>query len=93
MCWIYVASTDGWAALAAEPNWHERHPGGAYQDKLYFASGNGNDFDIFDPATLTWSTWPEPPIQTGAGACLLVWRDSYFLIGGLFNQRGVQVLI
>ena len=95
MCWVYVVSTDGWATLGAEPNWHERHPGEAYQNRLYFASGNGyeKNFDILDPTNKTWSTWPEPPIQTGIGACLLAWRDTFLLIGGLFNKRGVQVTI
>jgi len=46
---------------------------------------------VYDDITNTWSDWKTLLNKIGYGACLLVWRENFLLIGGSSNLKGVQM--
>jgi len=50
-----------------------------------------NQSEIYDPELNTWTYWSPPPVGAGDRPCLVTWRDSFILIGGSSNPRGVQL--
>jgi hypothetical protein len=46
--------------------------------------------EVFDPIDKSWSQWPLPLKISGNEQCSLTWKDSFLLIGGQNNRRGVQ---
>ena len=47
--------------------------------------------EIYNYATNTWSDWGTAPVQPGDQNCMVQWRDSFILLGGSGNPRGVQL--
>ncbi len=87
-CYLYHPNNDSWSVFSTSTFPHDRQPGEVYNDKIFI---NDDDHpEVFDPATNTWSSWASPLIKNGLGSCLVAWKDTFILLGGFSNRRGVQ---
>ena len=61
-----------------------------YKDKIYamHTPGYGEVYDDFNNA---WDSWVSPLVNQGDWSCMVTWRDTFILIGGSGNPRGVQM--
>jgi len=55
---------------------------------MYFTEAQNPE--VFDPVNKNWSKWPLPLKPSGSYQCSLTWKDTFLLIGGRSNIRGVQ---
>ncbi len=88
ICWKYNIASNSWSLYTTAKFTHDYRPAATYNNKLYFIDEYNPE--VFDPATNTWSTWPVPPIKTGDGPCMVVWKDTFLLFGGYVTRRAVQ---
>ncbi len=86
--YIYHQSNDSWSVYSTSTFTHDLQPGEIYNEKIYISDDSNPE--VFYPGSDTWSTWPTPKNTAGTGACLVAWKDTFFLIGGSSNQHGVQ---
>ena len=87
----YDTRTDTWQQLAGLPEARRRAGAGAaeYKGKLYLvcgiqhghASGTTNMFDVYDPATNTWTALPDAPHIRDHSMAVVV-NDKLYAIGG-----------
>jgi Kelch motif/Galactose oxidase, central domain len=78
----YEISSDTWLSLAELPVYRIFTYSTCYQDRIYsFDTG----FFIYDIATDTWVTGPQPP-RLVTGAALGVWDGKLFVVGGSFDS-------
>ena len=62
-------------------------PGVLYEDILFLIDEYKPD--VFDPATKAWSHWPRPINQTSVGACMIVYKNKFYVFGGIqvYNMK------
>jgi len=91
-CWKYNIRYNEWTASTSSMYGHNYQPYLMYKDKLYamHTPGYGEVYDDFNNA---WDSWASPLVNQGDWSCMVAWRDSFILIGGSGNPRGVQVSI
>jgi hypothetical protein len=55
-----------------------------YDNKVYLADNNP---EYYDGASGTWKNWITPPYTMNYDACMVVWRDSFIMLGyGKFQK-------
>ena len=86
-CWQYNVTENTWSVITS-PKYRHVSPGVVYNDKIYIIDDSNPE--VYDPRNNSWSTWPIPLQPTGAGSCLIVWKDSIIAFGGIANLRKVQ---
>jgi hypothetical protein len=87
-CYLYHPNNDSWSIYSTSKFTHAYQPGEIYNDKIYIKDDSNPE--VFDPISNSWSSWLAPLKKTGDGACLVAQKDTFLLLGGLSNQRGVQ---
>ncbi len=87
-CWKYNVASNSWSLYTTSKFTHDYRLAATYNNQLFFEDELNPE--VFDPLTNTWSSWPAPPIKTGDGPCMVVWKDTFVLIGGYTTRRGVQ---
>jgi hypothetical protein len=87
-CYLYHPNNDTWSVYSTSIFTHDYQPGEIFNEKIFI--NDGEHPEVFDPATNTWSSWAAPFIKTRLGSCLVAWKDTFTLIGGSSNRRGVQ---
>jgi len=73
--------------LRGPPKSSLRTPWGSMDPRLRTYALNP---EVFDPINDNWSEWPLPLKPSGSYQCCLTWEDTFLLIGGENNKRGVQ---
>jgi hypothetical protein len=87
-CYLYQTHNDSWSIVTAAKFTHDEQPGGIFNGKIYIKDDTNPE--VFDTVSRTWSNWKAPLNKTGTGSCLIVWKDTFILLGGMSYQRGVQ---
>ena len=87
-CYLYHPLNDSWSVYSTSSFTHDLQPGEIYNKKIYLSDDENPE--VFDPATNAWSSWPTPKNTGGEGACLVAWKEFFFLIGGYTDKRGFQ---
>ena len=83
-CYVYNPQFDNWTILTNETIVKARE---VYDDKVFMFYDEVSK--VFDPATMTWSTWPSQPKKHGGGHCIVQWRDVFFVLGGYNNDHNL----
>ena len=89
-CWKYNIRYNEWTELTASKYQHNLQPSQVYNNKLYYLN-TANQSEVYDPELNVWTQWLPPPVYAGERPCLVTWKDSFILIGGSSNSRGVQL--
>jgi hypothetical protein len=87
-CFHYHPRNDTWSVYSNSSFTHNLQPGEIFNDKIYIKDDSNPE--VFDPVANSWSSWPAPLNKTGDGACLVAWKDTFYLIGGYTDKRRVQ---
>jgi len=87
-CWIFNPYENTWTIYSEATFTHKDYNGAVYENKIYFTDPQNPE--IFDPVNKNWSKWPLPLKPSGSYQCSLTWKDTFLLIGGNSNKRGVQ---
>jgi hypothetical protein len=87
-CFHYHPRNDTWSVYSNSSFTHNLQPGEIFNDKIYIKDDSNPE--VFDPVSNSWSSWPAPLNKTGEGPCLVAWKDTFILLGGSLNPRGVQ---
>ena len=79
-----------WTVYSEATFTHMDQSGAVYDNKIYITDKSNPE--VFDPINKSWSQWPVPLKTSGTYAyqCSLTWKDTFLLIGGETNERGVQ---
>jgi len=62
-------------------------PGVVHNDKIFIIDDVNPE--VFDPKNNHWSQWPKP-IKKADYSCMISWKDSILVFGGISNEHGVQ---
>ncbi len=87
-CYLYHPNNDTWSVDSTSFFTHNLQPGEIFAEKIFITDDLNPE--VFDPASNSWSSWPKPISKTGDGPCLAAWMDTFILLGGFSNRRGVQ---
>ncbi len=87
-CHLYSPTNNTWSRFSTSNFTHDYQPGEIYNGKIYIADDKSPE--VLDPVSNSWSRWPAPLNKTGESPCLVAWKDSFILLGGSSNRRGVQ---
>ena len=90
---VFDPATNTWSVLADAPHSRDHFHAALHNGKIYCTAGrrtgNGDvfndtesDVDVYDIATNTWSTLPNPIPTERAGAAVAVLGDDIIVIGG-----------
>jgi len=41
--------------------------------------------EVYDPVTMTWSSWLNMPMDPGANSCGAIYKDTMLVVGGYTN--------
>jgi hypothetical protein len=86
-CWTYDIGSNSWNSIAAS-SFEHGYPGVLYNNRIYALDDEHPE--IYDPETGLWTDWPAP-VLTQPGACALVWKNNFVVLGGNINTTGVLV--
>ncbi len=87
-CYLYHPNNDTWSVYSTSFFTHNLQPGEIFAEKIFITDDSNPE--VFDPASNSWSSWPKPISKAGDGPCLVAWMDTFILLGGFSNRRGVQ---
>ncbi len=87
-CVLYNPTKATWSIFSTSNFTHDYQPGQIFNGKIYIADDKNPE--VLDPVSKSWSSWPAPLNKTGEGPCLVAWKDTFILLGGSSNRRGVQ---
>ena len=87
-CFHYQPKNDSWSFYSTSTFTHYTQPGEIFDNKIFIADDENPE--VFDPVTKTWSSWLAPSKKSGDGPCLVAWKDTFILLGGSSNRRGIQ---
>ena len=82
-CWKFNILRNEWLLVTASNFNQYRSHLFVYQDKLYVLNDQKGRSEIYDPVSNTWSIWANnPPSAIGGYACVIQYKDGFFLFGG-----------
>ncbi len=87
-CFLYHPRNDSWSVYSTSNFTQNLQPGETFNEKIYVTDDSNPE--VFDPISNSWSSWLAPLNKTGEGPCLVAWMDSFILLGGSSNKRGIQ---
>lgn len=79
-CWKYSPTTNAWSSLTGSNYFHRWRTGFLYKNLVYFVD-NANP-EVYNVDTNQWSAGISAPNSPNNAPCMVVYRDSVFVLGG-----------